>query len=165
LDYSIVSNIIDSSIELIKKVINMNFDKIKRLPYMSKRMYVIESICQNRTVDLEYLFGLLNLYNQKHSGKWFWQKATITGALKDAYDGFNKIVDDIVKKLKSSDEVSFKTVIQDAAEPLDKLLTGMELNCDVNRDSDGDYIRSLLDSNLRSLINDSLKPIRRKEEN
>lgn len=138
----------------------MDFEKIKKLPYMTKRMYVIEEICKKRTVDLEYLFGLFSLYNQKHSGRWFWQKASFTGALKDAYDGFNKLVDDIVKKMKSADEAAFKEMIQDAAGPLDKLLTGMEASCDVGRDADAGYIKGLLDNNLQALINDSLKPIR-----
>jgi hypothetical protein len=139
----------------------MDFDRIKRLPYMSKRMYSIEYICKKRTVDLEYLFGLFNLYNRKNSGRWFWQKATFTGTLKDAYDGFNKTVDNIVKSMKDVDEAGFDSMIQDAAEPLDKLLTGMEVNCEVNRDNDHEYVKGFLDDNLRRLINDSLKPFRR----
>ena len=138
----------------------MDFDSIKRLSYMSKRMYVIEEICKTRTVDLEYLFGLFNLYNQKNSGRWFWQKATFTGPLKNAYDGFNKMVEDIVKKMKSSDEAGFNIMIKESSESLDKLLTGMEVSCEVNRDNDYDYVKGLLDNNLRGLINDSMKPFR-----
>ena len=67
----------------------IDFVKLKRLPYISKRMFIIENICKKRYVDLEYLFGLFNLYNKRNSGRWFWQKASFTGALKDAYDNFN----------------------------------------------------------------------------
>jgi hypothetical protein len=138
----------------------MDFDRIKKLSYMSKRMYIIKSICEGRTVDLEYLFGLFNLYNRKNSGRWFWQKATFTGALKDAYDGFNKTVDNIIKQMKDADEAGFDSKIRDGAEPLDKLLTGMEISCEVNRDNDYKYVKGFLDDNLRSLINDSLKPFK-----
>ncbi|GAI69834.1 unnamed protein product, partial [marine sediment metagenome] len=65
-----------------------DFKKLNRLPYITKRMYIIKNICELKKVDLEYLFGLFNLYNKKNSGKWFWQKATFTGMLKDAYDNF-----------------------------------------------------------------------------
>ena len=127
---------------------------------MSKRMYVIEKICKTRTVDLEYLFGLFNLYNQKNSGRWFWQKATFSGALKESYDSFNKIVEDIVKKMDKTDEAGFDAMVQDSSEALDELLTGMETSCDVNRDNDFDYVRGLLDNNLKGLITDSMKPFR-----
>ena len=140
----------------------MDFDRIKRLPYMSKRMYTIESICKQRTVDLEYLFGLFNLYNNKNSGRWFWQKATFSGALKDAYDGFNRTIDNILKKIKDTDEAGFDSMVKDATGPFDKLLTGMEVNCEVNRDNDYQYVKSFLDDNLKSLINDSLKPFKKK---
>lgn len=130
---------------------------------MSKRMYVIENICKERGVDLEYLFGLFNLYNKKNSGRWFWQKATFTGGLKDAYDGFNKAVDNIVKQIKKIDEAELSSMIRDEAEPLDKLLTGIEVNCEVNRDNDAEYVRGFLDDNLRSLINDSMKPFKQEK--
>jgi hypothetical protein len=141
----------------------MDFESIKRLPYMSKRMYVIERICKTRTIDLEYLFGLFNLYNQKNSGRWFWQKAAFTGALKDAYDSFNKLVEDIVKKMKKSDEAGFDAMIKDSAESLDKLLTGMEVSCEINRDNDYNQVKGLLDNNLRGLINDSMKPFNKEK--
>jgi len=141
----------------------MDFDRIKRLSYMSKRMYVIESICKKRSVDLEYLFGLFNLYNKKNSGRWFWQKATFTGGLKNAYEVFNKMVEDIVKKMKGTNEAGFDAMIQESAEPLDKLLTGIEVSCEVNRDNDFEHVRGFLDDNLKGLINDSLKPFRQEK--
>jgi len=143
----------------------MDFDRIKRLPYMSKRMYVISSICRQRSVDLQYMFGLFNLYNRKNSGRWFWQKASFTGALKESYDTFNKIVDNIVKQMKDIDKDRFDSLVRDAAEPLDRLLTGMELNCEVSRENDFEYVTGFLDENLSRLINDSLKPIRQGEKN
>ena len=127
---------------------------------MSKRMYVIKEICKTRTVDLEYLFGLFNLYNQKNSGRWFWQKASFTGGLKSAYDSFNNLVEGIVKKMEKTDEAGFNIMIQDSSETLDKLLTGIEVNCEINRDNDFGYVKGLLDDNLKGLINDSLKPFR-----
>ena len=138
----------------------MDFNRLKKLSYISKRMFVIENICKKRNMDLEYLFGLFNLYNKNNSGRWFWQKAGFTGPLKSAYDNFNKTADDIVKAIKKIDEAGFSALIEEAAEPLDKLLTGLEMNCGVNRDNDFEYVKGFLDNNLRELINDSLKPFR-----
>jgi len=139
----------------------MDYDRLKRLPYMPKRMFVIEEICKKRSVDLEYLFGLFNLYNKNNSGRWFWQKAAFTGPLKKTYDNFNKIVDDIVLMIKKTDEASFISRIEEAAEPLDKLLTGIEMNCEVSRENDFEHTKSLLDNNMKGLIKDSLKPFKR----
>ncbi|MCD4669337.1 MAG: hypothetical protein K8S14_02705 [Actinomycetia bacterium] len=141
----------------------MDFNKLKKLSYMSKRMFVIENICKKRSTGVEYLFGLLNLYNKNNSGRWFWQKAAFTGPLKSAYDNFNKTVDDIVKAIKKIDEAGFPALIEEAAEPLDKLLAGLEMNCGVNRDNDFEYVKGFLDDNLQGLINDSLKPFRNQQ--
>ncbi|MCJ7666187.1 MAG: hypothetical protein MUO59_05565 [Actinobacteria bacterium] len=138
-----------------------DFSNLKRLPYVSKRMFIIENICMKRCVDLEYLFGLLNLYNRKNSGKWFWQKASFTGSLKTAYDDFNKKVDSIVKDLKSGDQEKILAWIEDAVEPLDRLLTNMEASCEIKRDNDSEYVKGFLDDNLRALIKDSMKPFKK----
>ncbi len=138
----------------------MGFEDIKKLSYMSRRMYVIESICKTRSIDLEYLFGLFNLYNQKNSGRWFWQKASFTGTLKNAYDGFNKRVDDIVKQMKKTGEAGFDAMVRDSSGLLDKLLAGMESSCEVNRENDFDHVKGFLDNNLKGLIDDSLRPLR-----
>ena len=122
-------------------------------------MYIIKNICRLRGVDLDYLFGLFNLYNKKNSGRWFWQKATFTGVLKDVYDKFNTTVDSIVKGLRQADEEETTAQINSASDILDKLLTGIEMNCDVNRENDFDYVKGFLDNNLKALINDSLKKI------
>lgn len=137
----------------------IDFNKLNRLPYISKRMFIIKNICQKRNVDLEYLFGLFNLYNNKNRGRWFWQKATFTGALKDAYDGFNKTVDRIVASLKNKDEQLTLGQIEDAGEDLEKLLSGIEVNCNVKREQESSYVKGFLDQNLKSLINDSLKKV------
>ena len=138
-----------------------DYTNLKRLPYISKRMFVIENICKKRSVGLEYLFGLFNLYNNKNSGRWFWQKAAFTGPLKTAYDEFNKKVESIVKDLKFGDQEKTVAQIDEAVEPLDKLLTNLEMNCEINRDSDGEHVKSFLDNNLRALINDSMKPFKK----
>lgn len=137
----------------------IDFKKLNRLPYITKRMYIIKNICRLRGIDLEYLFGLLNLYNKKNSGKWFWQKATFTGGLKDAYENFNETVDNIVKDLKQADEKKTTKQIESASDVLDKLLGGIETNCNVDRKSDFDYVKGFLGKNLKALINDSLKRI------
>ncbi len=138
----------------------MDYNRLKKLSYMSKRMFTIESICKKRSVDLEYLFGLFNLYNKNNSGRWFWQKAGFSGPLKKAYDDFNKIVDDIVKAIKKIDEAGFLSRIEEATEPLNKLLAGLETNCEVNRDNDAEHVKGFLDDNLKGLINDSMRPFR-----
>ncbi|MBN2072416.1 MAG: hypothetical protein JW770_00540 [Actinobacteria bacterium] len=137
----------------------IDYDKINRLPHISKRMFIIRSICEKRNTDLEYLFGLFNLYNEKNKGRWFWQKASFTGALKDAYEGFNKTVDDIVRDLKNRD--GHKTIgqIESAGEGLEKLITGMEASCNVDRNQDLSYVRGFVDKNIKSLIDDSLRKI------
>jgi len=124
-------------------------------------MFIIENICKKRGVDLQYLFGLFNLYNNRNSGRWFWQKVSFTGPLKTAYDDFNKKVESIVKDLKLGDQEKTLAQIEDAAEPLDKLLTSMEIQCEINRDYDSEHVKGFLDDNLRALINDSLKPFKK----
>ncbi|MCK5567531.1 MAG: DUF4041 domain-containing protein [Actinomycetia bacterium] len=138
-----------------------DFTNLKKLPYMTKRMFIIENICKKRGVDLQYLFGLFNLYNNRNSGRWFWQKASFTGPLKTAYDNFNEKVESIVKDLKLGDQEKTVAQIEDAAEPLDKLLTSMEIQCEINRDYDSEHVKGFLDDNLRALINDSLKPFKK----
>lgn len=138
----------------------IDFGKLNKLPYVAKRMYIIKSICELKDVDLEYLFGLFNLYNRKNSGRWFWQKATFTGALKDSYDNFNLVADKIVKDLKKADEQETKKQIKSASEVLDKLLTDLETSCSVDRGKDFNSVKGFLDKNLKSLITENLKRIK-----
>ncbi len=137
----------------------MDFKKINKLPYMSKRMYILKKICELKEIDLDYLFGLFNLYNMKNSGRWFWQKARFTGLLKDSYDKFNNALDKTVKDLKYSDEGKIKENIESNSVILEELLTGMETNCGVERKRDFNFVRSKLGENFRQLINSSLRNI------
>ena len=122
-------------------------------------MYILKNICEDLGLDIDYLFGLFNMYNVKNAGMWFWQKASFTGGLKDAYDNFNETVDNIVKDLKQADEKKTTKQIKSASDVLDKLLVGIEMNCNVNRENDFNNVKGFLDKNLKALINDSLKRI------
>ncbi|MGM0365627.1 MAG: hypothetical protein ACQEP5_03725 [Actinomycetota bacterium] len=135
----------------------IDYVRLRKAPYISKRMYIIKAICEQNKVDLEYLFGLFNLYNEKNRGKWFWQKAAFSGAMKDRYEEFNKTADRIAKEIKVGDEQKTNAKISEASELLDKLMQAMEMNLEVDRVMDRGYVRGFLDSNLKSLIDDGLK--------
>jgi len=120
----------------------IDFEKLNRLPNVTRRMYVIKNICELKNVDLDYLFGLLDLYNKKNRGKWFWQKATFSGMLKENYDNFDVAVDEIVKCLKQADENRTREQIKSAAGILDN------------------YVKGFLNRNLKALIDGSLKRLR-----
>src|SRR4030065_126092 len=70
----------------------MDLKRLNRLPYVTKRIYILEKICQSKNIDLEYLFGLFSIFKRKNSGRWFWQKAVFTGVLKTDYDNFNIVL-------------------------------------------------------------------------
>jgi len=135
----------------------IDYARLRKAPYISKRMYIIKAICEQNNVDLEYLFGLFNLYNQKNRGRWFWQKATFAGALKDHYEQFNQTADRIAKEIKVDDEQKTMAKVCQASELLDKLMQRMEMNLEVDRAMDRGYVRGFLDTNLKSLIDDGLK--------
>ncbi len=134
-----------------------DYEKLKRSSYVSKRMFIIKEICEENNVDVEYLFGLFNLYNEKNSGRWFWQKAKFTGALKDRYDEFNKVADKIAKEIRRDTEEQTKSKILSAKDLLNKLMQSMEMSLEVDRGMDRGYVRGFLDDNLKTLINDSLR--------
>ena len=138
----------------------IDFEKLNKLPGVSRRMYVIKNICELKNVDLEYLFSLMDLYNIKNGGRWFWQKPTFTGILKQSYDNFNAAVNEIVKCLKKADEKRTMEQIGSAADILDKFLISIEGDCDVRRKNDFNYVKGFLNKNLKVLINDSLKRLR-----
>jgi hypothetical protein len=140
---------------------DIDFVRLVKLPYISKRMFVIDSICRKRNVDLEYLFGLMNLYNEKNRGRWFWQKATFSGPLREAYENFNKKVDNMIRSLKSTDQSGFLYNVEEGTEVLERFLTGMEANCEVNRDADYQYVRGLLDNNLKKIIEESTRSLKK----
>jgi len=137
----------------------IDFTKLRRMSSMSRRMAVIKNIGENKNTDVEYLFGLLNLYNKKNSGRWFWQKAGFTGALKDAFDKFNTTVDEIIKSLKSENEEDVLKRITVAGDILENLLTKLEMNLVVDRENDEAYVKGYLDDNFKALIAGSLKEI------
>jgi hypothetical protein len=137
----------------------MDLKRLSRMPYITKRIYILENICQFANVDLEYLFGLFNLYNNKNRGKWFWQKAAFTGVLKEDYNYFNMVVDKIINDLKEADEKKTKEQIKSASEKLDKFLADLETDCNVDRKNDFNKVKGFLDKNLKALITDNLKRI------
>jgi hypothetical protein len=137
----------------------IDFKKLNKLPYMTRRFYILKRICELKEIDLDYLFGLFNLYNAENSGRWFWQKARFTGVLKDAFDNFNKTADGIAKDLKYSDEGKTEDQIKQASVILDKLLVEMETNCGVDRRKDFDSVKSNLGENFRELIDSNLRKI------
>ncbi|MDD5659282.1 MAG: hypothetical protein PHR39_04620 [Actinomycetota bacterium] len=132
-------------------------DKLKKAPYMSKRMYMLKDGCESLGLSLEYLFGMFNYYNNKNKGRWFWQKATFTGAIKDSYDNFNKTVEGYIKEARNINEETYGENIKSLSCLLDDLLKKMEINLDVNRQTDISFVEGHLDDNLRSLIRDGLK--------
>jgi hypothetical protein len=138
----------------------IDFKKLNRVPYMARRMYVINNVCRSTGIDLDYLFGLFGLYNKKNSGTWFWQKAKLTGGLRGNYNRFNTVVDKIVKDLKQADEKMTKQQIDSALDVFNKMLSGMEADCNVDRNRDFGYVKGFLDKNLKVLIDDSLRRIK-----
>ena len=137
----------------------IDLKRLSKAPYMSRRMYIIRDICRLNDIDLDYLFGLFNLYNKKNRGIWFWQKAALTGALKDNYDNFNTAVDMIVEDLKKADEKITEQHIKSASGILGRLLSGLEADCSIDRKSHSGYVRGFMDKNLKVLISDSLRRV------
>src|SRR5665811_1502871 len=84
-----------------------DINKLKKASYMSKRMYILKEDCEILGLDLDYLFGLFNYYNNQNKGRWFWQKAAFAGPIKVVYENFNKSIDKFVKELKNADEVFY----------------------------------------------------------
>jgi hypothetical protein len=134
-----------------------DINKLKKVSYMSKRMYVLKDVCEFLGSSLNYLFGLFNYYNNQNKGKWFWQKATFSGNIKEAYEKFNKSIDKFIKVFKNIDEASYSENIKNLSVGLEDLMKKMEINLNVNRDTDVSMVEKYVDNNIRSLINDALK--------
>src|SRR4030066_2173463 len=134
----------------------MDIKRLNRLPYVTKRIYILEKICQSKNIDLEYLFGLFSIFKRKNSGRWFWQKAVFTGVLKTDYDNFDIVVNEIVSGLKKTDEKVTEEQIKSASEKLDKLLVSLEINCNIDRKKDFDMVKGFLENSLKMLIMDNL---------
>lgn len=134
-----------------------DINKLKRAPYMSKRMYILRDGCETLGLSLEYLFGLFNYYNFKNKGRWFWQKATFTGTIKDSYENFNKTVDKFISGFKNENEDSYAQNIKSLGALLDDLMKKIEVNLNVDRESDVSFVEGYMDNNLKTLIRDGLK--------
>jgi len=135
----------------------VDIKKLKKASYMSKRMYILKEDCELLGLNLDYLFGLLNYYNDQNKGKWFWQKATFTGPIKVSYEKFNKTIDKFIKEIKNIDALSYSENIKSLSVSLEDLMKKMELNLNVNRETDISMVQNYMDNNIRKLIDDALK--------
>jgi hypothetical protein len=135
----------------------INIEKLRKASLMSKRMYIIKNISEELGFDLGYLFSLLNMYNAKNSGKWFWQKANFTGALKDSFDKFNVNIDKLIKEIKNYSDDALILKIENVKPLLEELIIKLETSLNVDRNQDRSSVYSYMDQNLQQLIKDSLK--------
>ncbi len=134
-----------------------DLNKLKKSSYMSKRMYILKEDCELLGLNLEYLFGLFNYYNAQNKGRWFWQKASFTGPIKEAYEKFNKSIDKFIKEIKNVDESSYSENVKNLSVELEDLIKKMELNLNVNRETDISIVQNYMDANIRGVIDDALK--------
>jgi len=134
-----------------------DLNKLKKASYMSKRMYILKDDTELLGLNLEYLFGLFNYYNAANKGKWFWQKATFSAPIKEAYERFNKSIDKFIKEFKNIDEASYAENLKILSVGLDELMKKMESNLSVNRETDVSMVQNYMDTNIRSLIDDALR--------
>ena len=135
----------------------LDIEKVKKAHIMPRRMFLINHLCNESGTDIYYLFGLLNMFNVKNRGKWFWQRASFTGVLKDDFDRFNGFMDNFSAKFNSYDQSRIDKSLQDANELLKKLMTDLETSLFVTKQQDETTIRSYVDENIRGLISQSLK--------
>ena len=133
--------------------------KLRKAPAISKRMYLIREMCESAGTDIEYLFGLFNMYNEKNKGRWFWQKASFGGHLKDVFDRFNSFMDKFVLKIKGYSDDDIVRNFEDGKNLLCDLLKDLETNLAVDREIDRSSVRGYIDNNIRNLIRDSLKKV------
>jgi len=135
----------------------LNIEKIKKAHVMTRRMCIIDYLCTELGFDIYYLFGLLNMYNVKNRGRWFWQKATFTGVLKDDFNNFNTYMDKFSNQFRSLNEDKINLSLNEAKELLIKLTSDLETSLFVNRDIDISSVKSYVDDNIKGLIDSSLK--------
>jgi hypothetical protein len=131
--------------------------KLKKVSVISRRMYIINYMANKAGTDIYYLFGLLNMYNSKNKGRWFWQKSAFVGPLKDSFDKFNSYMDKFSQQFKSYDESRISANLDEGQSMIIKLITDLEVCLLVNRDLDESSVRVYLDNNLKTLIDQSLK--------
>ena len=120
-------------------------------------MYILKNACEDLGLDIDYLFGLFNMYNVKNAGRWFWQKASFTGQLKESFDKFNSHMDKLVKELRKYDDNTILNKINESKFMLEELIKKLEASLNVERQSDQSSVKSYIDNNLRNLIRESLK--------
>ena len=135
----------------------LDIEKLKKADVISRRMYLMDHMSRDMGQDVYYIFGLLNMYNVKNRGRWFWQKAAFTGVLKDDFEKFNNYMDKFVNQLKSFDEAKITDYLKDARTMLEKLVRDLETNLMVDPESDSMSVRAYVDDNMRGLIEQSLK--------
>jgi hypothetical protein len=133
--------------------------KLKKAPAISKRMYLIKEMCESVGIDIQYLFGLFNMYNEKNRGRWFWQKASFGGHLKDTFDRFNSFMDKFVSKIRSYSDDDILKNFEDGKNLMCDLLKDLETSLVVDRNIDGSTVKGYIDSNLSNLIQDSLRKV------
>ncbi len=131
--------------------------KIKKVSVISRRMYIINYIANKAGTDIYYLFGLLNMYNSKNKGKWFWQKSAFVGPLKDSFDKFNSFMDKFSQQFKSYDENRISANLDEGQIMLVKLIADLETSLIVSRETDESSVRTYVDDNIKTLIDQSLK--------
>jgi spore coat polysaccharide biosynthesis protein SpsF (cytidylyltransferase family) len=135
----------------------IEIEKLKKAHVIPRRMYLIKHMCEGAGIDIDYLFGLFNMYNTKNRGRWFWQKATFTAVLKDDFDRFNSYMDKFTQKLKSFNEDRIWASINEAQDLLNRLVKNLEISLFVNREDDEVSVKLYNDENIKSLIRESLK--------
>ena len=131
--------------------------KLKKVSVISRRMYIINYIANKDGTDIYYLFGLLNMYNSKNKGKWFWQKSAFVGPLKDSFDKFNSFMDKFSQQFKSYDENRISANLDEGQIMLVKLIADLETSLIVSRETDESSVRTYVDDNIKTLIDQSLK--------
>ena len=131
--------------------------KLKKVSVISRRMYIINYIANKAGTDIYYLFGLLNMYNSKNKGKWFWQKSAFVGPLKDSFDKFNSFMDKFSQQFKSYDENRISANLDEGQIMLVKLIADLETSLIVSRETDESSVRTYVDDNIKTLIDQSLK--------
>ena len=137
----------------------LDIAKLKKVQVMPRRMYLINYIANKEGTDIYYLFGLLNMYNSKNRGKWFWQKSVFVGPLKESFDKFNSFMDKFSRQFKSYDESRISANLDEGQDLLVKLISDLEASLMVSREMDESSVRTYLDDNIKSLIDQSLKGI------
>ena len=135
----------------------LDIEKLNKANIMSRRMYLMDFISKRMGLDIYYVFGLLNMYNAKNKGRWFWQKATFTGILKDDFEKFNKYMDRFAGQFKSYDGPKVNSSLDEAQVLLEKLIKDLEASMLINREIDGSSISGYLDDNMKNLIDQGLK--------